>query len=71
MERVCDKSEFKRPIRIPNIRRTVPIVTGLNCEIPIQLPRADDNILDPSSLTEAIYPVKIAFYNIGTGMAEN
>ncbi len=49
----------------------LPIVTGLNCEIPIQLRRADDNILDQSSLPEAIYPLKIAFYNIGTGMAQN
>lgn len=49
----------------------LPIVTGLNCEIPIQSPRAEDGILNQGSLPETIYPLKIAFYNIGTGMAQN
>lgn len=53
----------------------LPVVTGLNYELPLQLQRVTDSILndtlDYSDIPEAVYPLQIPIYNIGIGIAQN
>lgn len=52
----------------------LPVVTGLNHEIPVQLKRASNslgNVMISDSNSDKIYPLQIALYNIGPGIAQN
>ena len=53
----------------------LPIVTGLNYELTIQLQRLSDSVLDNTldydGIPNTIHPLQIPLYNIGTGIAQN